>query len=65
MLFNALSGLRRPPTLLMPPRRYQELLVLGLALGALVIGLMPPASFDLIQIGRQSVTEVVHRVGLR
>ena len=46
------------------PLRTGFLLTLG-ALGALVIGLMPPASFDLIQIGRQSVTEVVHGVGLR
>ncbi|MBK8640089.1 MAG: NADH-quinone oxidoreductase subunit J [Chromatiaceae bacterium] len=65
VLFNALSGLSRPPTLLKPPRRHQELLVLGLALGALVLGLVPPAFFDLMQIGRQGVTEVVYGVGLR
>ncbi len=65
VLFNALSGLSRPPTLLKPPRRHQELLVLGLAVGALVLGLVPLASFDLILIGRPSVTEVANGVGLQ
>jgi len=52
VLFNALAGFRAPPTLFKRPRRYQELAVLALALGALVLGLVPASSFEFVTVGR-------------
>ena len=52
VFFHALSGLGRPPTLRSRPARYQEFLVLGLALCSLVLGLVPPSYLALVGIGR-------------
>jgi len=58
VLFNALRGWRRPPTLIARPRRSQELIVLALALAALALGLVPLSAFDLVTIGHTGLTAV-------
>jgi formate hydrogenlyase subunit 3/multisubunit Na+/H+ antiporter MnhD subunit len=52
VLGHALSGSGAPLTLLKAPRRFQELVVLILALASLMLGLLPAVAFDLIAIGR-------------
>jgi hypothetical protein len=52
VFFHAVSGFGRPAVLRSRPRRYQELLVLALALSSLALGLMPPAYLALIETGR-------------
>jgi NADH:ubiquinone oxidoreductase subunit 5 (subunit L)/multisubunit Na+/H+ antiporter MnhA subunit len=52
VLGHALSGSGRPLTLVKPPQRSQELVVLALALASLLLGLLPAVAFDLIAIGR-------------
>ena len=51
VLAHALSGPSRPLTLRERPGLAQELVVLGLALCALLLGTLPPAAFGLIEIG--------------
>jgi formate hydrogenlyase subunit 3/multisubunit Na+/H+ antiporter MnhD subunit len=52
VLGHALSRARGPVTLAKSPRLSQELVVLGLALAAFLLGLLSPGAFDLIGIGR-------------
>lgn len=52
VFFHALSGFSQPPVLRRRPALYQELVVLGLALCALGLGLLPPAYLALVEIGR-------------
>jgi formate hydrogenlyase subunit 3/multisubunit Na+/H+ antiporter MnhD subunit len=52
VFFHALSGFGRPPVLRSRPARYQELLVLGLALCSLALGLVPPSYLALVETGR-------------
>jgi hypothetical protein len=52
VFFHALSGFGEPPVLRSRPARYQELLVLALALGSLGLGLVPPAYLALVEVGR-------------
>ena len=52
VLGHALSSSRERLTLVRAPRRSQELVVLALALGSLLLGLLPAGAFDLITIGR-------------
>jgi formate hydrogenlyase subunit 3/multisubunit Na+/H+ antiporter MnhD subunit len=52
VFFHALSGFGRPPVLRSRPARYQELIVLGLALCSLALGWLPPSALDLLEIGR-------------
>ncbi len=52
VFFHALSGFGRPPVLGSRPARYQELLVLGLALSSLVLGLVPESHLALVTVGR-------------
>ena len=52
VLGHALAAARQPLALVKAPQRSQELVVLALALAALLLGLLPPAVFDLIAIGR-------------
>jgi formate hydrogenlyase subunit 3/multisubunit Na+/H+ antiporter MnhD subunit len=52
VFFHALSGFGRPPVLRSRPARYQELLVLALALCSLALGLVPPFALELVEIGR-------------
>jgi formate hydrogenlyase subunit 3/multisubunit Na+/H+ antiporter MnhD subunit len=52
VFFHALSGFGQPPVLRTRPARYQELLVLGLALCSLVLGLVPPSYLALVTVGR-------------
>lgn len=52
VFYYALSGFGRPPALVSRPALAQELVVLGLALGALVLGLLPPDALALVEIGR-------------
>jgi formate hydrogenlyase subunit 3/multisubunit Na+/H+ antiporter MnhD subunit len=54
VFFHALSGFGQPPVLRSRPARYQELLVLALALGSLGLGLVPPAYLGLVEIGRMT-----------
>ena len=54
-LFGPTSDSGRLPTVLKRPGRLQELAVLTLALCALLLGLLPPAVFDLIGIGRSGI----------
>ncbi len=59
VLGHALSGVERPTVPLKAPRLAQELIVLGLALSALLLGLLPSAAFDLIAVGRIPVPEPI------
>ena len=52
VLFGPTSDSERLPTVANRPARLQELAVLTLALGALLLGLLPPTIFDLIGVGR-------------
>jgi len=52
VFFHALSGFGRPPVLRSRPARYQELLVLALALCSLALRLIPPAYLALVETGR-------------
>ena len=52
VLGQALSRPGRSLTLVKAPRPSQELVVLSLALASLLLGLLPPATFDLIAVGR-------------
>jgi len=52
VFFHAVSGFGRPPVLRSRPARYQELLVLGLALCSLALGLVPPSYLALVEVGR-------------
>ena len=52
VFFHALSGFARPLVLRSRPARYQELLVLALALCSLALGLLPPAYLALVETGR-------------
>jgi hypothetical protein len=52
VFLHALAGFERPPVLRSRPARYQELLVLGLALCSLALGLVPPSALGLLEIGR-------------
>ena len=54
-LFGPTTDSGRLPTVLKRPGRLQELAVLTLALCALLLGLLPPAVFDLIGIGRSGI----------
>ncbi len=56
---HAFSGFGRPPVLRSRPARYQELLVLGLALCALLLGLVPPTYLALVATGRLAGAGVV------
>ena len=58
VFFHAMSGFGRPTVLRSRPRRYQELLVLALALCSLALGLMPPAYLALIATGRVAASGV-------
>ena len=50
---HVLFGVPSTPAMpIKPPGRAQELVVLALALGALLLGLVPPALFDLVGVGR-------------
>jgi NADH:ubiquinone oxidoreductase subunit 5 (subunit L)/multisubunit Na+/H+ antiporter MnhA subunit len=52
VFFHALSGFGRPAVLRSRPARYQEIVVLGLALCSLALGLVPPSYLALVEIGR-------------
>uniref|UniRef100_UPI0025D4E970 complex I subunit 5 family protein n=1 Tax=uncultured Thiocystis sp. TaxID=1202134 RepID=UPI0025D4E970 len=53
VLGHALFGAQSAPAIpLKRPGRAQELVVLALALAALLLGLLPPALFDLVGVGR-------------
>jgi multicomponent Na+:H+ antiporter subunit D len=52
VLAPALATWNRPPALVRPAERGREALVLGLALGSVLLGLVPLSSFALVQIGR-------------
>ena len=58
VFFHAVSGFGRPPVLRSRPRRYQELLVLALALCSLALGLLPPAHLALVETGRLAASGV-------
>jgi len=55
VLGHALAGPAQPPTPVKRPGLAQEGLVLGLALCALLLGLLPAAPFDLVGIGRPDI----------
>jgi formate hydrogenlyase subunit 3/multisubunit Na+/H+ antiporter MnhD subunit len=59
VLGHALSGPRERVSLVRVPRRSQELAVLALALGSLLLGLLPAGVFDLITIGRTPPLEPI------
>ena len=52
VFYHALSGFGEPPVLRARPARYQELVVLGLALCSILLGLLPSAMLALPELGR-------------
>lgn len=52
VFYYALSGFARPPVLLGRPALYRELVVLGLALSALLLGLLPATVWESVELGR-------------
>ncbi|MBS1202019.1 MAG: formate hydrogenlyase subunit 3/multisubunit Na+/H+ antiporter, MnhD subunit, partial [Chromatiaceae bacterium] len=59
VLGQALSRSGQSLTLVKTPRPSQELVVLALALASLLLGLLPPATFDLIAVGRDPGVEPI------
>jgi formate hydrogenlyase subunit 3/multisubunit Na+/H+ antiporter MnhD subunit len=59
VLGQALSRSGQSLTLVKAPRPSQELVVLALALASLLLGLLPPATFDLIAVGRDPGVEPI------
>jgi len=55
VFYHALAGFSHPPSLKSRPARYQELVALALALGALLLGLLPAELLGLVAIGRSGV----------
>ncbi|MCU0835900.1 MAG: NADH-quinone oxidoreductase subunit J [Chromatiaceae bacterium] len=55
VFYHALAGFQLPPSLKRRPARYQELIALALALGALLLGLLPTELLGLVEIGRTGV----------
>jgi formate hydrogenlyase subunit 3/multisubunit Na+/H+ antiporter MnhD subunit len=52
VFYHALAGFKHPPSLKSRPARHQELTALSLALGALLLGLLPAELLGLVAIGR-------------